>query len=86
MSEQSAGTDRRGELKKTLSSADPIEGECTRCGDVRRVWPVEYPADIAMEVEWDYARLCLYCWRDMGREFLSARSLHTDTDRLREDQ
>jgi hypothetical protein len=60
-------TDRRDELKKPLSDSDAIEGECTRCGDVRRVWPVEYPADIALELEWGYARLCLDCWRDMGQ-------------------
>lgn len=55
------------EPSKTLSDSDAITHECTRCGDVRRVWPVEYPADIALELEWGYAWLCLDCWRRMGR-------------------
>jgi hypothetical protein len=61
----------RDELEKPLSDSDAIEGECTKCGDVRRVWPVEYPADIALELEWGYARLCLDCWREMGQFFNS---------------
>jgi len=52
--------------EKTLSTAESHDGECTRCGSVRRVWPVEIPADIALELEWDYSWLCLPCWREMG--------------------
>jgi len=53
-------------------SSDAIDGECTRCGDVCRVWAVEYPADIALELEWGYVRLCLDCWREMS-EFIGGR-------------
>lgn len=62
-----------------LSSADAKEGVCTRCGEAGRVWPVEQPADIVLELEWGYARLCLDCWRDLG-EFFNTGETDSDPD------
>jgi len=69
----SDGTERSEEPKKPFSSSDPHRGKCTRCGEVRRVWPLEQPADIVLELEWGYAWLCLPCWREM-RYFIGGES------------
>lgn len=70
-----------------LSGANAKEGACTRCDSAGRVWPLEQPADIVMELDWGYAWLCLDCWRDLGHEFVAEsesgneRSVDTDTGR-----
>jgi hypothetical protein len=65
-----SGTDR----SKPLSSKPAKEGMCTRCGAHGRVWSVEQPAEIVLELEWGYCWLCLDCWKKLGRFFQFGKS------------
>lgn len=59
----------RSDQPNPLSDESAREGMCTRCGNHGRVWPLEQPAEIVLELEWDYYWLCLDCWRALGRFF-----------------
>lgn len=52
-----------------LRSEESREGKCTRCHSAGRVWPLEQPAEIVLELDWGYYWLCLDCWRDLGTFF-----------------
>lgn len=65
---------------KPLSSEEAREGECTRCGSVGRVWPIEQPAEIVLELEWGYEMACLDCWHDLGEFFGGVPDDTADTE------